>query len=71
MSKSITGCMHTLIVASGLTSPFLAQINTKNLKERACWACGWLQREQLDELDAKPQQVCKACTGSGIVQNVL
>lgn len=47
------------------------QINVKNLKDRSAWACGWLQKEQLEELNARRSEACKACEGVGMVRDTL
>ena len=48
---------------------FSVQINSKNLKERVKWACGWLQREELELLNRKLP--CNTCQSTGMLQVLL
>ena len=47
------------------------QVNINNLKDRAYWACGWLQHIQLEALDNPTETICKACGGAGIAKGFV
>jgi len=43
-------------------------VNIKNLKDRAAWASGWLQKTEIKSLEAGDRgPVCRTCRGSGTV----
>ncbi|PRW51032.1 hypothetical protein C2E21_5358 [Chlorella sorokiniana] len=48
-------------------------VNLQNLKDRARWASGWLQKEEMRALEAERDEAaqagpaCKACGASGLV----
>ena len=46
-------------------------MNINNLKDRAYWACGWLQKIQLEALDNPTETICKACGGAGIAKGFV
>ena len=41
------------------------QVNVENLKDRKRWACGWLGKAQLDDMQSCPE--CRTCAGRGRV----
>eukprot|EP00850_Spirogloea_muscicola_P011450 SM000071S21074 [mRNA] locus=s71:189844:191066:- [translate_table: standard] len=42
-------------------------VNLRNLKDRASWSMGWLQKQELQRLEESrtQQNICKACHGLG------
>ena len=43
-------------------------VNMKNLKDRAAWAAGWLQKKEMRDLEANVGGTeCKSCGGTGLV----
>ena len=57
---------------AGMHSKFVwLQVNVKNLKDRDLWACGWLQKVDLQELSTGSRQICKVCQGTGLVDSSL
>ncbi len=47
------------------------QVNTSNLRNRALWACGWLQRSQLNSLDEMEFTSCKSCGSTGLAKGFI
>lgn len=69
---SATQPLADLPPAPPLRAP-AAQVNLQNLKDRARWASGWLQKEEMRALEAERDAAaqagpaCKACGASGLI----
>lgn len=64
---------HTPYPTSPASPHPTLQVNLQNLKDRARWASGWLQKDEMRALEAERDEAaqagpaCKACGASGRV----
>ena len=69
LSRRREGATHYLEMKSTCDESVRFWVAAANLKDRARWSCGWLEKAEMRAVaaagDAPPGGRCRACSGSG------